>query len=430
MRVKSTRTGLGVWTGVAVLMFSGAVAAQGMPSACVEQGALAFDNWTKSDAGGVGAPAGVTKVDYVRCKSCHGWDRLGSDGGYVRRSRTSSRPNAGAGDGDATSRAIVSGSVDSTQVRHEGTGRSYADGEGSWVALSDPSNAANTAAHANGYTLGNQHIDFSDNGVNGAAIRPTVEQVNCLVEFLNYMDGDASAYFADIDPAQNPVLYTVIPGADAVAGEVFYADTCEGCHGMPAAFVLPYLNDDGKFSELAHKARWGSPDTEMTRDAMGDPTAQNIADMLLYLQGLGGTGFAMNAGLNGNWKEAENASLGQGFQLEVSEQGDGLVLVATFYTYNTVGEQVWLLGVGPVNGNTADVTVYIYGGPSWGPGYDPADWVETEWGTGVFTAASCGSVSMTLAPNAAAQGMGFTNIAQDLVRGTTPAMPCPMVAQY
>jgi hypothetical protein len=192
---------------------------------------------------------------------------------------------------------------------------------------------------------------------------------------------------------------------------------------------LGYLEGDGKFSELAHKARWGAPDTEMTRDAMGDPTAQNIADMLLYLQDTGGTGFAMNAGLNGNWKEAENASLGQGFQLEVSEQGDGLVLVATFYTYDTVGDQVWLLGVGAVNGNTANVTVYIYSGPSWGTGYDPADWVETEWGTGIFTAASCGSVSMTLQPNAAAQSIGFTNIAQDLVRGTTPAMPCPMVAQ-
>jgi hypothetical protein len=429
MRVRSTRRGLGLCAGVAVLVFSGAVAAQDTPSACVEQGALAFDNWTKSDAGGSGVPAGVTSSDYLRCKSCHGWDRMGIDGGYVRRSRTSSRPNAGAGDGDATSRAIVTGAFDTAGVVHAGTGRSYADGEGSWVALSDPSTAANTAAHANGVTLGNQHPDFSDGGVNGAAIRPTVEQVNCLVEFLNYMDGDASAYFADIDAAQNPVLYTMIPGADAVAGEVFYADACEGCHGVPETFVLGYLEGDGKFSELAHKARWGSPDTEMTRDALGNPTAQNIADMLLYLQGLGGTGFAMNAGLNGNWKEAENASLGQGFQLEVSTQGEGLVLVATFYTYNNVGEQVWLLGVGPVNGNTADVTVYIYGGPSWGPGYDPADWVETEWGTGVFTAASCGSVSMTLQPNATAQGMGFTNIAQDLVRGTTPAMPCPMVAQ-
>jgi mono/diheme cytochrome c family protein len=271
--------------------------------------------------------------------------------------------------------------------------------------------------------------DFSSGGVNGTATRPTAEQVNCLVEFLNYADGDASAYFASVDPTQNPVLYTMIPGADAAAGEVFYAGACEGCHGAPEEFVLGYLEGDGKYSELAHKARWGNPPTEMTRDAMGDPTAQNVADMLLYLQQLGGTGFAMNAGLNGNWKEAANASLYQGFQLEVSKQGDGLVLVATFYTYNTVGEQVWLLGVGPVNGNTADVTVYIYSGPSWGAGYDPADAVETEWGTGVFTAASCGSVSMMLQPNTAQQGMGFTDIAQDLVRVTTPAMPCPMVVQ-
>jgi hypothetical protein len=125
---------------------------------------------------------------------------MGIDGGYVRRSRTSSRPNAGAGDGDATSRAIVTGAFDTAGVVHAGTGRSYADGEGSWIALSDPSNAANTAAHAHGVTLGNQHPDFSDGGVTGAHW-PTAEQVNCLVEFLNYMDG-CQRYFADIDAAQ------------------------------------------------------------------------------------------------------------------------------------------------------------------------------------------------------------------------------------
>ena len=427
MEMKLKRTGLGLCAGVVVLMFSGAVAAQ---SSCVEQGALAFDNWTRSEAGGSGVPAGVTAVDYVRCKSCHGWDRLGTDGGYVRRSRSSSQPNAGAGDGNQESRHLETGAVSADQVLQANTGRSYADGGGSWVALDgDPQSAANTAAHFNGYTLGNWMPDFSDGGANSTALRPTAAQVNCLVEFLNYMDGDASAYFASVDPTQNPVLYTMIPGADAAAGEVFYAGACEGCHGAPEEFVLGYLEGDGKYSELAHKTRWGNPPTEMTRDAMGNPTAQNVADMLLYLQQLGGTGFAMNAGLNGNWKEAANASLGQGFQLEVSKQGDGLVLVATFYTYNTVGEQVWLLGVGPVNGNTADVTVYIYSGPSWGAGYDPADWVETEWGTGIFTAASCGSVSMMLQPNSAQQGMGFTDIAQELVRGTTPAMPCPMVVQ-
>jgi len=259
-----------------MLFVSAAALAQDAPSECVETGAMAYDNWTKEDSGGTGAlPDGVESADYIRCKACHGWDRRGTDGGYVRRSRTSSRPNAGAGDGDSTPRIIESGTVTAEMILHEGTGRSYADGGGSWVALDETHSAANKAAHASGYTLGNQHPDLSVDG-------PTQIQLDCLVEFLNFADGDPAVYFNSIDPAQNPVLYTMVDTADAAAGETFFNDTCVGCHDL--AFANDYLAGDGKFSELAHKARWGAPDTIMTRGAMGDPTAQNIADMMLYLQ--------------------------------------------------------------------------------------------------------------------------------------------------
>lgn len=410
------------------LAFSGMVAAQEAPSACVEQGALAWDNWTKTGAGGSGSPAGEANGDYVRCKACHGWDRRGTEGGYVRRSRTGTRPNTGAGDGDLTSRAIVTGGVTAEQILHAGNGRSYADGSGSWVGISENRNAANTAQHANGYTLGNQHPDFSAGGPNGGDTRLSDEQVNCLVEFLNFEGGDSSAYFANIDTSQNPALYTIVDSADAAAGEAFYADTCEGCHGAPADFALPYLEGDGKFSELAHKATWGIPNISMTRSNLGNPTAQNIADLLLFLQQEGGTGFAMNAGINGNWYGGPDRNF-EGFQLEVAAQNDGLVLVTSFYTYDTMGNQIWLFGVGPVDGDTAEVDVFVYDGPTWGAGFNTADANEVPWGTGVFTASSCGSVSMMLSPNAAAQAQGFTDLAYDLVRVTTPAMPCPSVAQ-
>lgn len=403
-----------------------AAMAQQEPSDCVVTGALAFDNWTKIDAGGAGLPAGVQNQDYIRCKSCHGWDRMGMEGGYVRRSRTQSRPNAGAGDGDSTSRAILTGTVTAEQIMHAGTGRTYEDGTGSWVALGGAHDAGNKSAHATGYTLGNQHPDFSDGGPNGSDILPTAEQIDCLVEFLNFEDGDPGVYFADIEPALNPVLYTMVGTADPIAGETFYENSCEGCHGAPAAFVLGYLEDDGKFSELAHKARWGSPDSEMNRDNMGNPTSGDVANLLVYLQQLGGTGFAMNAGLNGNWYGGPDRN-GEGFQLEISAQGENLVLVATFYAYDTLGNQVWLLGVGPVDGDTAEVTIYIYDGASWGAGFNPNDVNEIEWGSGTFVANSCGSVSMSVTPNDQAEAEGFTVLEYDLVRVTTPAMACPSV---
>ncbi|HLF30984.1 MAG TPA: hypothetical protein VI566_08150 [Xanthomonadales bacterium] len=398
------------------------------PSDCVEQGALAYDNWTKTDAGGSGTPTGEANGDYYRCKSCHGWDRLGTDGGYVRRSRTASRPNAGAGDGDATSREIVSGAATSDKILHNGSGRSYADGTGSWVALNPmPMHSAqNTAGHENGYTLGNQHPDFSTGGPNAGDKLPTAEQLTCLAEFLNYADAEWNAYFSAIYPEQNPVLYTIVETADAVAGEAFY-DTCEGCHDAPAGEILPYLAQDGKYSELAHKARWGIPNTEMTREALGDPSSADIANLLLYLQQLGGTGFAMNAGLSGNWFNADRS--GEGFNLEVSKQPNNNVLVAQFYTYNDSGDQVWLVGDGPVNGDSAEVTVYITDDALWGDDFDPDDVDLEVWGSGLFVANSCGSISMSLAPNSTYQSRGFTDLEYDLVRVTTPAVDCPSPPQ-
>ena len=411
------------WLGMAAVVLMIPAVASGQ-NACVEQGALAFDNWTRSDAGGSGLPAGEANADYVRCKACHGWDRLGADGGYVRRTRTSSRPNAGAGDGDSTPRAIDTGTVVADQIAHGGTGRSYADGSGSWVALGASHNAQNKAEHEAGYTLGNQHPDFSSGGANGGSTLPTGQQIDCLVQFLNYEDADWSAYFAAIYPGMNPVLYSIVDTADAAAGEVFYENNCEGCHDAPADFLLGYVAEDGKYSELAHKARWGIPNTEMTRDEIGNPTSADIANLMLYLQQLGGTGFQFNAGLNGNWYNGAERN-GEGFQLEVAAV-NGLTLVATFYTYDAQGNQVWLLGVGPANGNTAEVTVYIYDGASWGDDFNPADVNEVEWGTGTFVAHSCASVSMSLTPNAGAVADGFTDLEYDLERVTTPATACPV----
>jgi hypothetical protein len=118
---------------------------------------MAYENWTKSDAGGTGdLPAGVENQDYIRCKACHGWDRLGTDGGYVRR-------------------------------------------------MEPAHSATNKADHSRGYTLGSQHPDFSPQGANWQKGIPSELQIGCIVDFLNFEDGDPARYFAKIDPGQDPV---------------------------------------------------------------------------------------------------------------------------------------------------------------------------------------------------------------------------------
>ena len=421
---------------IPILMFSSMLIAQEAPSAGVQQGALAWDNWTKSDSGGSDAlPIGVDNQDYIRCKACHGWDVQGTDGGYVRRSRKDTRPNAGAGDGDSTPRAISRGAVTAAMISHDGSGRAFTDGTGSWVDLNEMGmhHADNKAGHTSGYTLGNQHPDFSGGDL-------TEAQIDNLVEFLNFMDADQSAYFANIDPSQNPVLYTIVDTADAAAGESFYNSNCMGCHGDPATDhnggneghpdggLLAYLAKDGKFSEFSHKARWGIPGSSMSFASIGSPTSVNIADMMLYLQELGGTGFAITSGMSGHWWNGPSRS-GEGFLIDASFSEEDLIVIVSFYTYDSMGNQVWLVGTGLANGNEAIIEFTIPDGALWGADFDPDDVVRPAWGTGTVTFSSCGLGHIALAPNMDMQGNGFTDLAYDINRSIlTPGVSCPTTA--
>jgi len=377
----------------------------------------------------------VQNLDYVRCKSCHGWDRLGQQGGYARRTRLETRPNTGAGDSDTRSRAIVTGSVTLEQLRHAGgaagTGRSYADGTGSWVALAAQPSAANTAAHATGYTLGNQHPNFAADGPNGGAAVPTSLQADCIVDFLNFEDGDPSRYFAAINTGTNPALYTVVDTADAAAGESFWNSACAQCHNLQTA--VDFVKEDGKFSELAHRARWGIPDTRMERSAMGDPTSSEIADLMLFLQQQSGTGFVLNPGLTGTWWNA--ARQGEGFLLEfgyVPNTAD-LTLFASFYTYDNMGNQAWLVaqppGALPESGTEVAVDVFLVTGPMWGDDFDPNDRNVVTWGSGIFDFAGCENASVTLVPGAEAQNLGYTELSYPLTRNLLDSgIECPASA--
>jgi hypothetical protein len=135
--------------------------------------------------------------------------------------------------------------------------------------------------------------------------------------------------------------------------------------------------------------------------------------------------FEIDAGLNGNWWNGLERN-GEGVQVEVSDGGGGsLILVATIYSYDTMGNQIFLIAVGTVNGDTAEVDVFITEGGQWGDGFDPSLVSESPWGTGRFTAMSCDAIDMSLTPNAQHQGMGYTNLSYELIRLTAPLIPCP-----
>ena len=135
--------------------------------------------------------------------------------------------------------------------------------------------------------------------------------------------------------------------------------------------------------------------------------------------------FNIDPGHSGNWWNGIARS-GEGAQIEVSDGGGGeLVFVVTVYSYGPAGGQIFLIGVGTPDGDTVEVEAFITDGPVWGDGFDPDDVVETQWGSGTFTAKSCDLIHMVLMPNATYQNEGYTSLEYDLQRLTTPVIACP-----
>ena len=136
----------------------------------------------------------------------------------------------------------------------------------------------------------------------------------------------------------------------------------------------------------------------------------------------------LNPGLSGHWWGGLSRD-GEGFLLDFSYSQGVLVLVASFYTYDSEGNQVWLIASGPANaGTTATVDVFLTSGPAWGADYDPAAVVRTPWGTADFEFLTCDGGTVMLMPNMDMQGMGYADFGYDLNREITESgISCPIM---
>jgi hypothetical protein len=132
----------------------------------------------------------------------------------------------------------------------------------------------------------------------------------------------------------------------------------------------------------------------------------------------------LDPGLTGTWWNASRS--GEGILLEVGYINGSLFMFASFYTYGTDGEQVWLTAqMSSQDGTTANVNVFMPTGGQWGDAFDPADVTATAWGTGTFTFPTCSGGSFNVMPNQAMIDMGFTNLAYDITRTLESGISCP-----
>lgn len=217
------------------------------------KGGLIWSKWTDEVAGGSGYPEGFDsgKGDFLRCKACHGWDGMGANGGYVRRSAKDSRPNPAPGS-DLSSKF---GSVTAEEVLYSEKGRKFSEYSKAMPAFS-------------------QKGGLSE------------QQVKDVVAFLN--KGPKIGEFATLDISAKPVSYT-FKNADLKAGESLYAASCAGCHDADGngsdMSLKKYFSGDGKYSEGFHKAVYGAGGkSEMTREASGNLNGKQAADILAYIQ--------------------------------------------------------------------------------------------------------------------------------------------------
>ena len=129
--------------------------------------------------------------------------------------------------------------------------------------------------------------------------------------------------------------------------------------------------------------------------------------------------FTITPGITGSWYlEARD---GEGYNIEIV--GDTLApqMLAYFYTYDADGNQMWLVGDGPVIGDTAVVPVQVTSGPVYGDAYDPDDVVRQDWGTLTFTFSSCTEGTVERAST-----MGFGTTTVDIDRLTyVIGLTCP-----
>lgn len=122
-------------------------------------------------------------------------------------------------------------------------------------------------------------------------------------------------------------------------------------------------------------------------------------------------GAQLRACHSGNWFQP--AQSGHGFFLHVFGSGANRQLVAVWYVFDR-GKPLFLVGAGPINGDSATLTLGITRGPDFPPDYRVADLQRQPWGTATFRFTGADAARVSWTPTIT----GFSAGSLDLVRLT------------
>jgi hypothetical protein len=131
------------------------------------------------------------------------------------------------------------------------------------------------------------------------------------------------------------------------------------------------------------------------------------------------TSFAITPAITGSWYNP--AESGQGFSLEVISADQ---MAAYFYTFDPVGANVFLIGVGTIDGASVTIPLYTTSGGFFPPNFDPTKITRDPWGTLVLNFTGCSTGTATWTPTAASF-LEWTAGSMPISRITTiPGLAC------
>lgn len=134
-----------------------------------------------------------------------------------------------------------------------------------------------------------------------------------------------------------------------------------------------------------------------------------------------------SGGVSGQWFNPSRD--GEGIFLEVVRTDTGQQVSVSWFTYDTEGFQLWLVGNVVISGetNSVNIPVAVTGGPKFGDAYNPDDLQRVSWGTLALTFNSCDSGLLSYTSSADGFGTGaieltrLTSLTQ--VQCTNPPPP-------
>jgi len=195
--------------------------------------------WADADLGGASA-------NFYRCKTCHGWDLLGRQGGaLIGKAPSATYPIA----------------VDLNLYQ--------------WARVNNIKTVFNAVKNVGGHAV--DATDLSNTMANYSSLGDAA--IWDLVKFLKETRHDVNDFYNEVTsgtyPTGSKVRTDLGRGGDAVNGQAVWTAKCMGCHGADGTGIDIYCkglsvgfmfrNDP---HEIQHKAPWGMP-TDRSHIAAG-----------------------------------------------------------------------------------------------------------------------------------------------------------------